>query len=132
MGTTAVVIGAKPGSDDSLVAVQGWEACDYPSMGEPDQIRLELNERIATAGIATQWFDESSSVCLPDGVEAISFSLHAGLLRSIWITRPTGELLEILCQWARVVGWRVYNADSETEYTAEDFTQPKGGDEGVH
>jgi hypothetical protein len=115
MGSIAVVVGAKPGRDDSVAAVKGWEAEDYPSMGEPDQIRVGLNKRIADAGLASPWFDEGSGVCLPVGVEAIRFVVADDSLRSIWISRPSAELVEILCRWGRVAGWRVFDVVSETE-----------------
>lgn len=85
MGTNAVVIRAKLGADNLLAAIQGWEDDGYPSLGEPGQIRRELNERIMAAGIASPWFDESSGVNCPEGVGAISFHIHGGLVRSIWI-----------------------------------------------
>jgi hypothetical protein len=131
MGSTAVVVGAKSGADSSLVAVQGWAAGDYPSLGEPEEVRAEFNERISAAGIASRWCDESSGVLLPDGVEAISFSVYAGLVRSIWITRPTGQLLEILCRWGLVTGWRVFDADSETVYFASGSSRHDGDHGGV-
>lgn len=121
MGTNAFVIKAKPGVDSFLAAVQGLDDDDYPSMGEPEQIRRELNARIAAAGIASPWFDESSGVNCPDGVASIDFYIHGGRVRSILISRPTTELLEILCRWGQMVGWRVFDVGSESEYTLEDM-----------
>ncbi|WP_135454180.1 hypothetical protein [Mycobacterium sp. DL99] len=120
MGTHTIVIRGKPGVDSFVAAVQGLDD-DYPSMGEPEQIRRELNARIAAAGIASEWFDESSGVNCPDGVDAIDLYIHGGLVRSILVSRPTSDLLEILCRWGQVVGWRVFDVGSGSEYTLDDM-----------
>lgn len=122
MGTTVMVIAAKPGVDGFLAIAQTVDDDDYPAMGEPEQIRRELNERIATTGITSPWFDKSSGVNLPDGVGAVSFHIHGGLVRSIMVSRPTSDLLEILCRWGQPVGWRVFDVGSGAEYTLDDWS----------
>ncbi|WP_301123482.1 hypothetical protein [Mycolicibacterium fortuitum] len=100
----------------ALVDIQGWAVDEYPAMGTPERLRDLLNEQFAGAGIASPWTDTSTGVRLPHGVESISFRVHGGLVRSIWITRPTGELLDVLVDCGRHTGWRVFDVDSDTEY----------------
>ncbi|WP_396908078.1 hypothetical protein [Mycolicibacterium sp.] len=102
----------------SLAEIQAWTVDEYPALGTPEQLRDLLNKRIAAAGIASPWTETSTGVRLPDGVESISFRVHAGFVRSIWITRPTGELLDLLLDCGRDAGWRVFDVDSDTEYGA--------------
>ncbi|MFV8160836.1 hypothetical protein ACNQVK_01545 [Mycobacterium sp. 134] len=116
MGSTAVIVGTAPGHHASLTEIQGWAAGEYPAIGTPEQTRDKLNELITAAGIASHWTDETSGVRLPHGVGSITFSVHAGLVRSIWINRPTGELLDLLTARGPHDGWRVFDADSDTEY----------------
>lgn len=122
MGSTAVAFKPHRDDEDPMTSVQQWTADEYPPMGNPVAVRDLINSWIHAAGLGSQWRDDTSGVILPDGVEALSFQIHDNTVRAIWITRPTGELLELLCRCGRQAEWRVFDADSETEYLLSDFT----------
>jgi hypothetical protein len=122
MGSTAVVFNPGHSVENPIEVVRQWDADDYPPMGDPVGLRDQINSWISTAGLETQRRDETSNVILPEGVAAVSFQIHRDTVRAIWITRPTLELLELLCRNGKQIGWRVCDAGSETEYLLSDFT----------
>lgn len=122
MGSTAAVFIPGPAVEEPMTAVQQWDADEYPPMGTPADICDQINSWITAAGLGTPWRDDTSRVILPNGVAAVSFHIHHDAVRSIWISRPTGELLELLCRNGHQLGWRVFDVDSETEYLLSDFS----------
>ena len=65
-------------------------------MGSPADVCNLINSWITTMGLESEVRYDRSGVILPDGVAALSFQIHRDTVRSILITRPTGELLKPL------------------------------------
>jgi hypothetical protein len=118
----AVVIKPGPDIEDPMSVAPTWAEDDFPPMGSPDEVRDQLDAWITAARLETEGRDEASGVLLPDSVSAISFQVHRELVRAVWITRPTGELLELLWRNGQAGGWRVFDVSSESEYVESDFT----------
>lgn len=122
MGSMAAVFIPGAGVEDPMTTVKQWDADEYPPMGTPVDTCDQINSWITAAGLGTPWRDDTSRVILPDGVAAVRLHIHRDVVRSIWITRPTGELLELLCRNGHQLGWRVFDVGSETEYLLSDFS----------
>lgn len=114
-----MVFRAPEGVADAWEAIQGFSTDEeFPPLGSRQQVAADLNAALHRRGVPVDYTDEATGLQLPFEVEDVRFA-GGEVVRSIWITRATEDLISAIFEVGAADDWRVHAAGEGKPLTPE-------------